>query len=93
MRVFRVAAVAVFVACCLPHTADAHPLGNFTSNHLTRIDVRPAAIDLHYVLDDAEIPTFSLPLRSLDAHGMPPAAELERLGRSQRRRRSRRSCC
>jgi ABC-type nickel/cobalt efflux system permease component RcnA len=54
---------------------DAHPLGNFTSNHLTRITVGANAIDLHYVLDDAEIPTFSL-LRSLDANGRPSAAVL-----------------
>jgi nickel/cobalt exporter len=67
--------LAIVALWCLPSAAGAHPLGNFTSNHLTRIAVSAASIDLHYVLDDAEIPTFSL-LRSLDAHGKPSAAAL-----------------
>lgn len=73
---FRTAAIAVVALFVIPLAADAHPLGNFTSNHLTRIDARSAAIDLHYVLDDAEIPTFSL-LRALDAHGKPSPAILD----------------
>ena len=75
MRLFRVVAMAIVACFVVPPVADAHPLGNFTSNHLTRIRVGASSIDLHYVLDDAEIPTFSL-LRSLDAHGKPSAAEL-----------------
>ena len=58
----RTAALAVAAFFVIPLAADAHPLGNFTSNHLTRIEVRAATVDLHYVLDDAEIPTFSLDL-------------------------------
>lgn len=72
---FRIAAMAIIVFFSIPMPAFAHPLGNFTSNHLTRLDVGAGAIDLHYVLDDAEIPTFSL-LRSLDAHGKPSPAAL-----------------
>ena len=49
---------------------SAHPLGNFTVNHLTRLTSAPGAIDVRYVLDMAEIPSFSLD-RSLDAHGTP----------------------
>jgi nickel/cobalt exporter len=75
VRMFRFVAIVVIALVCTRFAADAHPLGNFTSNHLTRIDVQAASIDLHYVLDDAEIPTFSL-LRSLDAHGKPSAAQL-----------------
>jgi nickel/cobalt transporter (NicO) family protein len=75
VRLFRVVAIAIVACFIVPAAANAHPLGNFTSNHLTRIDVGATAIDLHYVLDDAEIPTFSL-LRSLDAHGKPSAAVL-----------------
>ncbi|HEV8023177.1 MAG TPA: hypothetical protein VGP41_18020 [Candidatus Lustribacter sp.] len=71
----RTAALAVAAFFVIPLAAEAHPLGNFTSNHLTRIEVRAVAVDLHYVLDDAEIPTFSL-LRSLDAHGAPSRAVL-----------------
>jgi len=75
VRMFRAVAIAVVTLFAIPTAANAHPLGNFTSNHLTRIDVRATSVDLHYVLDDAEIPTFSL-LRSLDAHGNPPPAVL-----------------
>ena len=38
--------------------ADAHPLGNFTINHLAKISVRDGALRVRYVLDIAEIPTF-----------------------------------
>jgi hypothetical protein len=39
-------------------TADPHPLGNFTINHYTGIEVRSDSMVLHYVIDMAEIPTF-----------------------------------
>lgn len=76
MGFFRVAAIVIAVLFSVRFTADAHPLGNFTSNHLTRITIDSSAIELHYVLDDAEIPTFTL-LRSLDPHGTPSAAQLD----------------
>jgi ABC-type nickel/cobalt efflux system permease component RcnA len=76
MLIARVAAIVCVLLACLPDAGGAHPLGNFTSNHLTRITVAPRAIALHYVLDDAEIPTFSL-LRSLDASGRPAASVLD----------------
>jgi len=38
--------------------ADAHPLGNFTINHLSRVSVGAQLIDVSYTLDQAEIPTF-----------------------------------
>lgn len=41
-----------------PDVASAHPLGNFTINRYTRIELHPARIDLRYVLDLAEIPAF-----------------------------------
>ena len=40
------------------YSADAHPLGNFTVNRYTRIEVYADAVRLYYVLDMAEIPTF-----------------------------------
>jgi nickel/cobalt transporter (NicO) family protein len=40
--------------------AAAHPLGNFTINHLARIDARGDHLRIHYVLDIAEIPTFQI---------------------------------
>ena len=47
-------------------SAAAHPLGNFTINHYAGLKVRRDAIDLHYVLDMAEIPAFQ-EISSLDA--------------------------
>src|SRR4051794_13799081 len=41
-------------------TAGAHPLGNFTINHFARITTSPADVQIHYVIDMAEIPTFQV---------------------------------
>jgi ABC-type nickel/cobalt efflux system permease component RcnA len=41
-------------------SAAAHPLGNFTINHLARIDSRGDRLRIQYVLDIAEIPTFQI---------------------------------
>jgi ABC-type nickel/cobalt efflux system permease component RcnA len=38
--------------------ASAHPLGNFSTNHLTVVRVSADRVDVRYVLDQAEIPTF-----------------------------------
>ncbi len=38
----------------------AHPLGNFTINHYSRLDFAGEAVRLTYVVDLAEIPTFQL---------------------------------
>jgi nickel/cobalt transporter (NicO) family protein len=53
-----VAAVAVAALLILPGAASAHPLGNFSINHLARVAVSADRVDVHYVLDEAEIPTF-----------------------------------
>ena len=53
--------VLLFVAVAalvLPVAAAAHPLGNFTVNRFSRIDVAGPRVYVHYVLDLAEIPTF-----------------------------------
>jgi nickel/cobalt exporter len=42
----------------LPAGADAHPLGNFTINHLSRVSIGTQRIEVAYTLDQAEIPTF-----------------------------------
>lgn len=39
-------------------SAPAHPLGNFTINRLTQVRISTDRIDLRYILDEAEIPTF-----------------------------------
>jgi nickel/cobalt transporter (NicO) family protein len=45
-------------ALTLPVAASAHPLGNFTVNRFSRIEVAGPRIYVRYVLDLAEIPTF-----------------------------------
>jgi nickel/cobalt transporter (NicO) family protein len=41
-----------------PLHAEAHPLGNFTVNQYSRIDVGRDAVQVRYIVDMAEIPTF-----------------------------------
>jgi hypothetical protein len=48
----------VFGLLALPAVAGAHPLGNFSVNHLTEVSVSADRVDVRYVLDQAEIPTF-----------------------------------
>jgi nickel/cobalt exporter len=55
----------------LPSTANAHPLGNFSVNHVTTVRISDDQIELHYVLDQAEIPT-------LQERGLSSAEVLER---------------
>lgn len=38
--------------------AVAHPLGNFSVNHLAVVSVSDDSVDVRYVLDQAEVPTF-----------------------------------
>jgi ABC-type nickel/cobalt efflux system permease component RcnA len=44
-------------ALAAPASAAAHPLGNFTVNRFSRIEVSGARVHVRYVLDMAEIPT------------------------------------
>jgi len=74
-RLPRFFAIALVVAASVlpllgpaPRQAAAHPLGNFTVNRYTRIELYRDAVDLHYVLDFAEIPTFQL-LDTIDRDG------------------------
>jgi ABC-type nickel/cobalt efflux system permease component RcnA len=42
----------------VPNSATAHPLGNFSISHYSGIRVSKEAVELRYVIDMAEIPTF-----------------------------------
>ena len=42
----------------LPGDVSAHPLGNFTVNHLSQVRISQGSVEVHYILDQAEIPTF-----------------------------------
>jgi nickel/cobalt exporter len=48
--------------------AEAHPLGNFTINHYSRLEFADETVRITYVLDLAEIPTFQQ-MDRLDADG------------------------
>lgn len=61
MRAFlRVGFWFVSCICSLSAACYAHPLGNFTINHLAKIVARDGRMHVRYVLDIAEIPTFQI---------------------------------
>ena len=49
---------ALAALACAPGAAHAHPLWNFSVNHLSEVSVSSDRVDVRYVLDQAEIPTF-----------------------------------
>src|SRR5213593_3362876 len=60
-----------------PHV-EAHPLGNFTINRYSRIELYSDAVRVRYVLDMAEIPTFQeMEAIDLDGDGEPSSQENE----------------
>src|SRR5437879_12256014 len=62
----------------------AHPMGNFSVSHYTRIAVGPRGADVLYVLDLAEIPTFEI-LRQWKLERSSPQPELEHKAAEQAR--------
>jgi ABC-type nickel/cobalt efflux system permease component RcnA len=50
--------IAVFAFGLFATSASAHPLGNFSINHLDQLKVSSGRVDVTYILDQAEIPTF-----------------------------------
>ena len=63
--------LALAALLLLAPAASAHPLGNFTINHLSRVSVSSDRVQVTYLLDQAEIPTFQ-------ERGVPPATVLAR---------------
>src|SRR5262245_61219163 len=59
----------------IPDTSPAHPLGNFSISHYTSIQIAEDSIELRYVLDMAEIPTF----QELQDTGLTPEVEHPRV--------------
>src|SRR5918994_1386626 len=74
-RLFVFFTLAV-VASLLPREAQAHPLGNFTINHYSRLEFTDGRAHLDYVLDFAEIPTFQQKGK-LDPNGEGKLSEAE----------------
>ena len=64
MRAPRSSRLSLAATLCLaalaaaPAVAGAHPLGNFSVNHLDQVRISRGGVEVHYVLDQAEIPTF-----------------------------------
>ena len=56
IRIALAAAVAALGFAAAP--AAAHPLGNFSVNHVTQVRISADRVDVRYLLDQAEIPTF-----------------------------------
>ena len=57
MRRAVVVLAAIAALAVLAPAAMAHPLGNFSINHLSTIKISEDRVDVLYVLDEAEIPT------------------------------------
>ena len=52
------AALALAALALVPAAGHAHPLGNFSISHYAGLRIGPDALELRYLLDMAEIPTF-----------------------------------
>jgi nickel/cobalt exporter len=53
-----VAGAVLVLALLATTSAQAHPLGNFTVNHLSIVSVSTDQVEVRWILDQAEIPTF-----------------------------------
>jgi nickel/cobalt transporter (NicO) family protein len=78
-RATLIAVVLAAVALTFAPGASAHPLGNFSVNHLSTVRISQDEVRVRYILDQAEIPT-------VQERGLSRAEVLERkLGEVQRR--------
>jgi nickel/cobalt transporter (NicO) family protein len=57
-RTLALTLLAVLGALLLPAPAQAHPLGNFTTNQYAGLRIGAAGVDIDYVLDLAELPAY-----------------------------------
>ena len=70
-RMLLPALLAVGVLALAAPAAQAHPLGNFSINHMSKVSISAERVDVRYVLDQAEIPT-------VQERGIPRAELLQR---------------
>ena len=54
----KLMSLVALLAVLVPSVASAHPLGNFSVNHYSRIEPAGDRVRIVHVLDMAEIPTF-----------------------------------
>ena len=71
VRVTILAVIAAAVLALAAPSAQAHPLGNFSINHVSTVSISDDRVDVRYVLDQAEVPT-------VQEQGVPRAELLER---------------
>ena len=64
-------ALALFGLILGAATSSAHPMGNFSVNHYSKLKIGQGSVEIRYLLDMAEIPTFQ-EIRQLD---IPPTAD------------------
>jgi nickel/cobalt transporter (NicO) family protein len=70
-RILLLAVVAAAVAALTAPGAQAHPLGNFSINHMSKVSISADRVEVGYILDQAEIPT-------VQERGVPRAELLDR---------------
>ncbi len=60
--------LAYALVALFPEAILAHPMGNFSISHYAKIEIDPQAIQLYYIIDTAEIPTFQ-EMNVIDGNG------------------------
>ena len=76
-RQFLLAACLLIASGLFPEAARAHPLGNFTVNHFSRLKIDDNGVRITYIIDMAEIPAFQeLRAADTDGNGITSQAEL-----------------
>src|SRR5271155_3352334 len=74
---FLLAACLLIASGLFPEAARAHPLGNFTVNHSSRLKIDDNGVRITYIIDMAEIPAFQeLRTADTDGNGITSQAEL-----------------
>jgi ABC-type nickel/cobalt efflux system permease component RcnA len=79
----KFSAFLLAAALCAP-PVSAHPMGNFSVNHYSKLEVTDRGLKLEYVLDLAEIPTLDL-LRNWGLERDSPRLSLDRKAAGQAR--------
>ncbi|MDQ2857623.1 MAG: hypothetical protein M3R53_03095 [Candidatus Eremiobacteraeota bacterium] len=81
-RVFRALALSLVCVASVALPVAAHPLGNFTINHLSKLTILPGSVAVRYVLDMAEIPTYQT-MREATADGAMSRPQIDAWARSE----------
>jgi nickel/cobalt transporter (NicO) family protein len=74
----------LFLTLAAAGLAAAHPMGNFSVSHYTQLNVSASGLEVTYILNLAEIPTYQL-LRDWKLEPKSPAAELDAKAEEQAR--------